>query len=153
MKTAKKTKTRREEPVGSTDRTGTHPKPSIPRVLVVDDVRDNLDLYAEYLAFKGWAVSTAENGHDALELAKKTKLDVIVMDLALPLVDGWEVTRLLKADARTRSVPIVALTGHAEIAHRRRALDAGCDLYVTKPYLPQDLEQALRELLARNKKR
>lgn len=153
MKTAKKTSTRHDESVGPRERTGTHPKLSVPRVLVVDDVLDNLDLYAEYLAFKGWAVSTAENGHDALELAKKTKLDAIVMDLALPGVDGWEVTRLLKADAKTRGVPIVALTGHAETAHRRRALDAGCDLYVTKPYLPQDLENALRTLLAKRKRR
>lgn len=120
-----------------------------PLILLVDDYADNREMYAEYLVFSGLRVAEAQNGHEALEKAADLRPDVIVMDLALPGVDGWEATRRLKADALTRDIPVIALTGHALAGHSRTALDAGCDAFVTKPCLPERLLQEIRRMLGR----
>ena len=108
-------------------------------VLVVDDSPDNRDLYLEYFAFRGFAVEGADDGATAVACARRLRPDAILMDLSLPGTDGWEATRILKSDPLTRGIVIVAVTGHAEPSHRQRAIDAGCDLFIPKPALPEDL--------------
>ncbi|MEX2146700.1 MAG: response regulator [Candidatus Rokuibacteriota bacterium] len=119
-----------------------------PLILVVDDFPDNRQMYAEYLAFSGLRVEEAENGHEALEKAFALLPDLIVMDLSLPGIDGWEATRRLKADSRTKRIPVIALTGHALAGHSKGALDAGCDAFITKPCLPERLLEEVRKTLA-----
>lgn len=116
-------------------------------VLVVDDTADNRDMYLEYFAFRGFAVEGAEDGASAIECARRLSPDAILMDLSLPGTDGWEATRILKSDPVTRGIVIVAVTGHAEPSHRQRAVDAGCDLFVSKPALPEDLVERVLGLI------
>jgi CheY-like chemotaxis protein len=118
-----------------------------PLVLVVDDFEDARILYGEYLAFCGYRVADAVNGEEAIRKAVELQPDLILMDLSMPLIDGWEATRRLKADPRTRGIRIMALTGHAMAAHAESARQAGCDVVVTKPCLPQELARIIGELL------
>jgi two-component system cell cycle response regulator DivK len=120
-------------------------------VLVVEDYQDAREMYAAYLSFSGFEVAEAANGVEAVEKATELLPDIVLMDLALPRMDGWEATRRLKADARTRHIPIVALTGHALAGHAEGARDAGCDSFVTKPCLPDALVAEIRRLLDRPK--
>jgi len=123
-------------------------KPDRPRVLLVDDYPDAREMYTEYLEFSGFEVVEAGNGIEALERAIDASPDIILMDLSLPVMDGWEATRRLKADERTSSIPIVALTGHALAGISEGAKKAGCDAFVTKPCLPEDLVKEIRKILA-----
>lgn len=118
-----------------------------PRVLLVDDYPDAREMYAEYLDFSGFAVIEAANGMEALQRAADTQPDIILMDLSLPVMDGWEATRRLKADKRTEHIPVVALTGHALAGISEGAKRAGCDAFVTKPCLPEDLVKEIRKVL------
>jgi CheY-like chemotaxis protein len=116
-------------------------------ILVVDDYQDAREMYAEYLQFSGFRVAEAKNGNEAVEQAFALKPDLILMDLSLPGMDGWEATRRLKADDRTKQIPIVALTGHALAGASEGAKKAGCDSFVTKPCLPDDLVVEVRRML------
>ena len=118
-----------------------------PLILVVDDYEDAREMYAEYLRFCGFRVAEARNGNEALEQAFTLMPDLILMDLSLPGMDGWEATRQLKADERTRQIPVVALTGHALAGASEGAKKAGCDSFVTKPCLPDDLVVEVRWML------
>jgi two-component system cell cycle response regulator DivK len=118
-----------------------------PRVLVVDDYPDAREMYAEYLQFSGFDVIEASNGVEALERAADSAPDVILMDLSLPVMDGWEATRRLKANKATADIPIVALTGHALAGILEGAKNAGCDAFVTKPCLPEDLVKEIQKVL------
>jgi two-component system cell cycle response regulator DivK len=118
-----------------------------PLILVVDDYEDAREMYAEYLRFCGFRVAEARNGNEALEQAFALMPDLILMDLSLPGMDGWEATRQLKADERTRQIPVVALTGHALAGASEGARRAGCDSFVTKPCLPDDLVVEVRRML------
>jgi two-component system, cell cycle response regulator DivK len=118
-----------------------------PRVLLVDDYPDAREMYAEYLEFSGFEVVEAENGMEALQRAVEASPDIILMDLSLPVMDGWEATRRLKADKRTAQIPVVALTGHALAGISEGAKKAGCDAFVTKPCLPEDLVKEIRKIL------
>jgi two-component system, cell cycle response regulator DivK len=118
-----------------------------PRVLLVDDFQDNREMYAEFLRFSGIDVDEAANGLEALEKTFALMPDVVVMDLSLPGIDGWEATRRLKADARTKHIPILALTGHALAGFSEGAKQAGCDAFVTKPCLPEDLLAQIQRML------
>ena len=118
-----------------------------PLVLIVDDVQDNRTIYVLFLKFSGFRIAEAENGVEALEKATTLLPDVIVMDLSLPVMDGFEATRRLKGDPRTKKIPIVVLTGHALPEHAQAAREAGCDLVITKPCLPDQLMDALRRIL------
>ena len=118
-----------------------------PMVLVVEDYADAREMYAEFLRFMGFRVAEARNGEEALARAVEFTPDVVLMDLALPLMDGWEATRRLRSDPRTSQVIIVALTGHALAGHAEGARRAGCDAFVTKPCLPDDLVEVIRGLL------
>jgi CheY-like chemotaxis protein len=104
-------------------------------------------MYSEYLQFSGFDVIEAANGIEALDRAVDAKPDIILMDLSLPVMDGWEATRRLKADKRTAGIPVVALTGHALAGISEGAKRAGCDAFVTKPCLPDALVAEIRRLL------
>jgi len=124
-----------------------------PLVLVVDDFVDAREMYGEYLKFCGFRVAEAQNGVEAIEKARRLKPDLILMDLSMPVVDGWEATRRLKADTVTKKIPVVALTGHAMIGHSESAQNAGCDVVITKPCLPHDLIKQIRKVIAGPRKR
>jgi len=123
-----------------------------PLILVVDDYQDAREMYAEYLRFSGFRVAEASNGNEAMERAFALQPDLILMDLSLPIIDGWEATRQLKSHERTKRIPIVALTGHALAAASEGARQAGCDAFVTKPCLPDDLVVEVRRMLGEAKR-
>jgi CheY-like chemotaxis protein len=116
-------------------------------VLVVDDYEDNREMYASYLEFSGMQVEQAVNGGEALTKAVTLLPDLIVMDLSLPGIDGWEATRRLKGDARTCDILVLALTGHALEGAEQGAKAAGCDAFLTKPCLPEDLCREINRML------
>ena len=116
---------------------------SKPRILVVDDYRDGREMVAEYLTYHGFPVREAREGHEAIELAASWKPSVILMDLQMPGLDGWEVTRRLKADPGTKDIVVVALTAHALSREVQAARTAGCDAVVSKPYALSLLADAL----------
>jgi len=118
-----------------------------PLVLIVDDVDHGREICAEYLEFRGFRVATAADGQEALDKAFELIPDVILMDLSLPVIDGWEATLRLKKDERTKEIPVIALTAHALASAHDRAMEAGCDSVVTKPCLPRDLEAEVRRQL------
>ena len=117
-------------------------------VLVVEDYQDAREMYAAYLQFSGYRVAEAANGLEAIEKTHALMPDIILMDLALPKMDGWEATRRLKLDERTRHIPIVALTGYALAGHAEGARQAGCDSFVAKPCLPDELVAEIQRMLA-----
>ena len=131
-----------------TDVTGSTRKPL---VLVVDDFADNREMYSEYLSFSGYEVIEARNGKEAVDAAQQRQPDIIIMDLSLPVMDGWEATRRLKADDRTRRIPVVALTGHALAGHSKGAKEAGCDSFLAKPCLPDQLVAEIKRMLESGK--
>lgn len=119
-----------------------------PLILVVEDFDDAQDMYVDYLQHCGFRTAAARTGREAVEKATQLRPDLILMDLALPELDGWEATRLIKGDARTGTIPILACTGHAMPSHMQAAQEAGCDAFVIKPCLPEDLVAEIRRLLA-----
>jgi CheY-like chemotaxis protein len=119
-----------------------------PRVLLVEDDGDGRRLYASWLTEAGFLVKEAHNGLQALERAFESVPDVVVTDLNIPGIDGFELTRRLKLDPRTREVPVIAVTGYAAFqADPARALRAGCDVVLEKPCSLDDLETAIRTLI------
>ena len=122
---------------------------SAPAVLIVDDDDDNRYVYASFLRFKGFRVATASSGFEALVATQSSRPDLIILDLAMPGLDGWEVTRRLKEDPTTRDIPIIAVTAYDDPNARRRAGDAGIGLYITKPCAPTSLLAAMEQLLPR----
>jgi two-component system cell cycle response regulator DivK len=121
-------------------------------VLVVDDYEDNRQMYAELLVYDGYQVAEASDGAVAIATARRIVPDLIVMDLSLPVIDGWEATRRLKADDRTRHIPVLALTGHAPeglVGHSEGAHEAGCDAFLSKPCSPEKLLEVVAEVIAR----
>lgn len=104
-----------------------------PSVLVVDDYLDGREMVAEYLAFRGFVVCEASDGIEALELARRLQPEIVLMDLRMPGMDGWEATRRLKRDPKTCHIPIVALTAHALTLEINTARQAGCDAVIAKP--------------------
>jgi CheY-like chemotaxis protein len=122
-------------------------KPGTQRVLVVDDYDDAREMYAEYLEFLGYQVQTARDGQEALQYARAEHPDIILMDLSLPVLSGWEATRQLKQDERTRHIPVMALTGHVMAMHSEKAREVGCDAFVAKPALPDAGADQIRALL------
>ncbi len=117
-------------------------------ILLVDDLDDNRMMYAEYLFRMGYLVVQAADGAQALALARATPPDVVVMDLSLPVLDGWSAIRQLKADEATRAIPIIALSGHSMLRHMQRAREAGCNAVLLKPCLPSALLAVVRDMLA-----
>ncbi len=118
-----------------------------PLILLVDDFQDNREMYAMYLQYTGFRVAEAANGYEALEQATSLMPDLVVMDLSLPGLDGWEATRRLKNSDKTRRIPVIALTSHALEGFSEGAKAAGCDAFVTKPCLPEELVAEIRRML------
>jgi CheY-like chemotaxis protein len=108
--------------------------PNKPSILVVDDSTDGREMLLEYLAFRQFQVAEAHNGDDAIHVARRIRPDIILMDLSMPVVDGWEATRRLKADPLTNDAVIIAVTAHAFPPEQEAARLAGCDAVICKPY-------------------
>jgi CheY-like chemotaxis protein len=119
-----------------------------PLVLIVEDQHELRQLYVQELALSGFDVIEAANGVDAIAHTAAHSPDVVLMDLSLPILDGWEATRRLKSDDRTSHIPIVALTAHDGSGELQRATNAGCDWFVPKPCPPDALVTELRRVLA-----
>ena len=113
------------------------------KILLVEDNEMNRDMLSRRLIRKDYAVVCAENGQKGIDLAKSENPDIILMDLSLPVVDGWSAASILKKDIKTQSIPIIALTAHAMKGDREKALEAGCDDYDTKPV---DFERLLNKI-------
>jgi len=122
----------------------------VPRILLVEDNEMNRDMLTRRLERRGYEVLSASDGVKGVEMGSSAAPDLILMDMSLPLLDGWEATRRLKADPATKPIPIIALTAHAMSGDREKALQAGCDDYDTKPIeLPRLLEK-IETLLQRS---
>ena len=119
-----------------------------PVVLIAEDQQDLRQLYAEQLTLSGFDVIEAVNGAEAIDLTSSRLPDVILMDLSMPVVDGWEATKRLRADIRTRHIPVVALTAHDGSGELQRATSAGCDWFVPKPCPPAALITEVRRILS-----
>lgn len=117
------------------------------RVLVIEDNRDNMTLIVDVLDSLDYEVLQAPDGETGIALARQANPDLILMDLSLPKMDGWTATRLLKTDSSLRHIPIIALTAHAMVGDRERAIEAGCDDYITKPINLQVLAAKLGEYI------
>lgn len=112
------------------------------KILLVEDNEDNRDMLSRRLERKDFQVSLAVDGQDGVNKAREENPDVILMDMSLPVMDGWEATRTLKADSDTANIPVIALTAHAMSSDREKAMEAGCDDYDTKPVdFPRLLEK------------
>ena len=121
----------------------------MPKILLVEDNEMNRDMLSRRLIRKGYEVIMALDGQQAVEAASSQSPDLILMDMSLPLIDGWEATRQIKAAPATSAIPVIALTAHAMSDDREKALQAGCDDYDTKPVdLPRLLDK-IGALLAR----
>jgi CheY-like chemotaxis protein len=120
----------------------------MPNILLVEDQEMNRDMLSRRLIKRGYEVSIAVDGAEGLEKARADAPDLILMDMSLPVIDGWEATRQLKADEATRGIPVVALTAHAMSTDREKAMEAGCDAYETKPVELKRLLQTMEKLLA-----
>ncbi|OFW08062.1 MAG: hypothetical protein A3H96_21950 [Acidobacteria bacterium RIFCSPLOWO2_02_FULL_67_36] len=118
-----------------------------PLILIVEDFDDAREMYRDYLEFSGFRVETARDGAQAIERAVESSPDLILMDLSLPGIDGWQATRILKTDPGTSHIPVVALSAHALPGEDERAREAGCDGFIAKPCMPPDLVTAVAPFL------
>jgi two-component system, cell cycle response regulator DivK len=116
-------------------------------ILVVEDQMDNRQILRDLLGNAGYTLVEAENGEEALAAVAKQRPDLILMDIQLPVMDGYEATRRIKSDPATKSIPIIVITSYALSGDEGKARAAGCDAYVTKPYSPRQLLAKLREFL------
>jgi CheY-like chemotaxis protein len=105
----------------------------MPKVLLVEDNEESRDGLSRHLRRRGYEILLAVDGRQGVDVARAAIPDLILMDMSLPVLDGWEATRQLKAGSETRGIPVIALTAHAMAGDRERALEAGCDDYDTKP--------------------
>lgn len=117
------------------------------RILVVEDNNDNRILMSDMLTSLGYVILEAVNGEQGLEIASQEIPDLIFMDLSLPVMDGWSATKHLKNNPKLRNIPIIALTAHALVGDQERALEAGCDDYISKPISFDTLKEKLQEYL------
>jgi two-component system, cell cycle response regulator DivK len=121
----------------------------MPKILLVEDNEANRDSLSRHLVRRGFEVAVAVDGRQGVEMARAAPPDLILMDMSLPVLDGWEATRQLKAADETKSVPVIALTAHAMASDRAKALEAGCDDYDTKPVELTRLLGKIQALLGR----
>lgn len=123
----------------------------MPRILYVEDNDDNIYMLRRRLERHGFEVVVARDGAEGVEAARRERPDLVLMDLGLPVLDGWEATRRLKADPATRGIPIIALSAHAMAGDREHAIEAGCDDYDVKPVDWPRLSAKIAALLDRGK--
>jgi two-component system, cell cycle response regulator DivK len=119
----------------------------MPRVLLVEDNEMNRDMLSRRLTRSGFEVTVAADGQEGIETALRELPDIILMDMSLPVLDGWAATRILKAEGAARSIPVIALTAHAMAGDRAKALECGCDDYDTKPIEMARLLEKIDRLL------
>jgi two-component system, cell cycle response regulator DivK len=117
------------------------------RILVVEDHEDNRQIIRDMLSATDYEIAEAENGEEAIAEVAKHRPDLILMDIQLPILDGYEATRRIKADPALRSIPIIAVTSYALSGEAEKAREAGCDDYVPKPYSPRQLLAKIRQYL------
>ena len=115
------------------------------RILVVEDQPDNRQIIRDMLADTGYEIAEAENGEEALAAIAKARPDLILMDIQLPVMDGYAATRRIKTDPALKSIPIIAVTSYALSGDEDKAREAGCNAYVAKPYSPRALLAKIRE--------
>jgi two-component system cell cycle response regulator DivK len=118
------------------------------RILVVEDQEDNRQIIRDMLSGTGYEILEAENGEEALAAVAKQRPDLILMDIQMPVLDGYEATRRIKADPGLRSIPIIAITSYALSGDEQKARAAGCDDYVPKPYSPRQLLAKIHQYLS-----
>ena len=116
-------------------------------VLLVEDNEDNLLIYSTILRHSGYTVVEARDGQAGIDAAKKENPGLILMDVSIPIIDGLEATRRLKADSNTKHIPIIALTAHALASDQQKAIEAGCDAYIAKPAEPRAVVAAVKHYL------
>ena len=121
----------------------------MPKILLVEDNEMNRDMLSRRLQKRGYEVVIAEDGEQGVRLAQSEAPALVLMDMSLPVLDGWEATRLLKADPATRAIPVIALTAHAMAGDRERAMEAGADDFDTKPVELTRLLEKIEALLAK----
>ncbi len=125
--------------------------PSAPKtVLLVEDNEDNRIVYSTILRHFGYRVMEALNGEEGIATARSEKPDLILMDISIPIIDGWEATQVLKHDPETRHIPIIALTAHALASDRERAMQVGCDGYLAKPCEPRAVVAEVQRFLGQS---
>jgi two-component system, cell cycle response regulator DivK len=117
-------------------------------ILVVEDQEDNRQILRDLLGNAGYELTEAENGEEAIAAVARRRPDLILMDIQLPIMDGYEATRRIRTNSDLKSVPIIAVTSYALAGDENKALAAGCDGYVSKPYSPRDLLAKVRAYLA-----
>lgn len=119
------------------------------KLLVVDDEEHILMILKDSLEFSGFQIVTATNGEEALEVVAREKPDLVVLDVGMPKLDGWEVCRRLKADPATKSLPVIILTAYAQTSDQRKGMDLGADRFITKPcdltYLVEEINSLLKK--------
>ena len=125
----------------------------VAKILIVEDNEMNRDMLSRRLARRGYQIAIAVDGEEGIAAAKSGSPDLILMDMSLPVVDGWEATRRLKAEPPTRAIPVIGLTAHAMAGDREKVLAAGCDDYDTKPIELPRLLQKIEALLGRTGER
>lgn len=116
-------------------------------VLIVEDNEDNRIVYSTILRHHGFRVSEALDGEEGIAKARRELPDIILMDISIPLIDGWEVTQTLKREAATSHIPVIALTAHAMPGDRERAMEVGCDGYLAKPCEPRAVLAEVNRLI------
>ncbi len=118
-------------------------------VLLVEDNEDNRTVYRTILEHFGYKVTEARNGEDGVRMAREEHPDLILMDISIPLIDGWEATKILKAEPGTSDIPIIALTAHALASDREKAMEVGCDGYLAKPCEPRAVVAEVQRFLGK----
>lgn len=121
----------------------------MPKILLVEDNEMNRDMLSRRLTRKGYSVLLAVDGRQAVEMTRAERPDIVLMDMSLPVLDGWEATREIKAASETAAIPVIALTAHAMVSDRERCLSAGCDDFDTKPVELSRLLEKIEQQLAR----
>ena len=119
-------------------------------LLLVEDNEDNRIIYCTVLRHLGYEVIEAQDGVRAVELARSVQPDLILMDISIPVIDGWEATQVLKHDPDTRNIPIIALTAHALASDREKAMEVGCDGYLAKPCEPRAVVAEVQRFLGKS---
>ena len=118
-------------------------------VLLVEDNEDNRIVYSTILQHFGYVVMEALNGEEGIAKARNERPDLILMDISIPVIDGWEATQVLKRDPETRGIPIIALTSHALASDREKAMEVGCDSYLAKPCEPKAVVSEVEKFIGK----
>jgi CheY-like chemotaxis protein len=118
-------------------------------VLLVEDNEDNRIVYSTILQHFGYVVMEALNGEEGIAKARAERPDLILMDISIPVIDGWEATQVLKRDPETRGIPIIALTAHALASDREKAMEVGCDSYLAKPCEPKAVVSEVEKFIGK----